>query len=147
MVFLHLPLYFGDPQPDFLESNTIWVASLNTGDIVYPQVKYNNEILNNTWANLRKFIVDSCFHITNLELRFRDNILRMIPNADGYYLAQGVIAGLGCGVEHKTMTIGVFDKAKSLLYYNKVVTPELIVIDSGSKNISVDHPALIVNVK
>ena len=78
------------------ESKSRWEASLSNGETIYQDDSDGFP----SWILLGRYIKENNLKIVNLSFGFRDNMVQLKPNADGYFfrnMATGSIAGTQWG--------------------------------------------------
>lgn len=63
------------PDDDYLESNTIWIASLSNGETIYRDDTLNEYM----WLDLKQYVEQNELSILSVRLKFRSHVVHL-PN-------------------------------------------------------------------
>jgi len=108
-----------------------WTVSLNSGVTVYQDDGRPGVEPYSAWERLYNHCKENNDYITDMVIRFRSNIHRLPPNADGYFFAKGARAGFA----FPTMDlffVGTLQNGKLLVTCWK--TPEMLKEETEERN-------------
>ena len=75
---------------EYFEDKTCWIAELSNGVLVYQDDGRETEKEYSSWIRLKEYLKENNLNIIRLFLKFRSNVLDVIPsNKEGYFFFNG----------------------------------------------------------
>jgi len=120
---------------DYIESNTLWIAFLSNGEIVYQDDKcVDNE---DSFTPLKIYCEQNNLFIDKFQIRFRSHIETVFENNDecqGFFFRKSIMAPFSSDKNFHRYIIGkVID---NIIYTEKWSTPEIIMVEQEIRSIT-----------
>lgn len=124
---------------DFWEHHPRWEVILENDVKVY-QDDYlmKNE---SSWERLRKYCHENKIKIRHFKGAFRDNVVSLPSNKEGYYFRR-MARGYFGGVTRQFFLLGFVDN--DIIFLKKYSVPEFILEEETYREIDKDDPSLIM---
>jgi hypothetical protein len=125
------------PNPEYLESNAVWIAHLSDGSIAY-------EWKDPCWSEFKDYVESNNLKVVNLGVKFRSNVLFPLPeNAEGYAVIGGCAAELMSGLNFTFKKIGYIQGDKLITFQYSL--PALIFLEREERDVSGNSHLIIKN--
>lgn len=130
---------------EYFEDKTCWIAELSNGVLVYQDDGRETEKEYSSWIRLKEYLKENNLNIIRLFLKFRSNVLDVIPsNKEGYFFSMGIIGMMSSNQNVNFYLIGSIENNKVKI--KKIKIPELVVFDEEIRDISdCKEQQLIIN--
>ena len=123
-----------EKEDSFLEDKTIWIAVLNNGQTVYQDDDRENLEERSAWIRLKSYLNKNNLKINSLYLKFRSNILTILPvNSSGYFFSKGIMASTSYEKNVFYYSIGYIDDQK--VFIKKIKIPELLLFEQEVREV------------
>ena len=130
---------------EYFENKTCWVVELSDGTIIYQDDGKDLNLEYSAWIRLKQYLQENNLKINHIFVKFRSNVLDIIPkNKEGYFFSIGIIGMMSSTQNVNFYLIGYIEDNK--VNIKKIRVPELIVFDEEVRDISdCKEQQLIIN--
>lgn len=123
-----------ETEDSFLEDKPIWVAVLSNGQKVYQDDDRKGLEERSAWLRLKSYLSKNNLKINSFYLKFRSNILVILPaNSSGYFFSKGIMASTGYGKNIYYFSIGHIENQK--VFIKKIQIPELLLFEQETRDL------------
>lgn len=127
---------FNHLTEDYRENRCILRVYLSDGTTLYE----NNDKF---WVQVKSYIKEKSLKITGIAVSFRDNVIDLPKNADGYYFSYGLLASVGSKNQSNFYICG--HQRGDIIHCTWFKTPELIVYRQLSKKMAEAGPDQLIS--
>lgn len=118
---------------DKYESETRWIITLSDGRKVYQDDERPGLSEPSTWKRLKTFLQENPeLSVIGMTVGFRDNIINVGDNADGYYFCKAALGDLFSGANMGFYVCGTLKDGE--LHVKRRKIPELIVVEEEQRD-------------
>ena len=118
---------------DRYESQTRWIATLSDGRKVYQDDDRPGLSINSAWIRLGNFLKENQeLKIVGMTIGFRDHIVNVGDNADGYFFCKSAFAGTGSNITIGMYLVGTL--VGHTLNVKRYQIPEIILVEEEIRN-------------
>lgn len=126
---------------DFMEHNTIWIATLNNDEKVYCDDFRPGVVPESAWLRLKSYCQENGLYIKDLIVKFRSNCIGVESGCDGYFFSKALRAYWGANKNINFFIVGTLKNG--ILVTSKYRVPELIFEYSEERDIDESKENLI----
>jgi hypothetical protein len=122
------------------ENKSRWQVSLSNGMVVYQDDERNGE---SSWKLLRRYLLDNeDVYIIGMFVGFRDNIIQLPDNADGYFFRNALLSCINEWEKHSFIVGTLVDD--SHISVSKYELPEMTFLGTELRHIDDAGESLIL---
>lgn len=115
------------------ESEPRWIVRLSNGQTVYQDDDRPGLYKPSAWLRLRDFLQENPeISIIGMTIGFRDNIVNVGDNADGYFFVKSV---MGTPSDNRTIgmwVVGTYQNGE--LFTKRYIVPEMILVEEETRD-------------